>query len=399
MRTLIIDEDPVALTHLVRALATRPDDWELLSFSDPRAATKVLAAGGCDVVVADAKASLGPVNLLVRVRKMMPATLRIGLTTATDGAPDPQILQASHRVMAKPCDPAELLSSIATAADLREAVGRPELRDAIGSISSLPPSPRIYARLMAELSNPDSSINDIASIVSSDAAISAKMLQIANSAAFSLQRRIVDVEEAGRFLGMQRLCGIVLAIETADSFRIRGAPLGFSYPKLLEHAQLTCSAVTQILGRRHPATETAAGVALMQHTGQLVLAARCPELLGRALARVERDVTCFEAETAELGAHHGTVGGALLTIWGLPLELAGGVARFVEPDPTEEEVGPAGYVHVFSALAAQLLAERDESFRSLGPPLDHDYLERVGLADSLAGWDDELRALASRAAA
>lgn len=69
----------------------------------------------------------------------------------------------------------------------------PDLQKRIEAIDSLPTLPEIYNQLIKELSSSNVSMNRVADIVAEDVSISAKLLQVVNSAYFGTQSEIKSV--------------------------------------------------------------------------------------------------------------------------------------------------------------------------------------------------------------
>jgi HD-like signal output (HDOD) protein len=112
------------------------------------------------------------------------------------------------------------------------------------------------------------------------------------------------------------------------------------------------------------------------------------------LARSERERRpAFAIEQELRGFTHAEVGAHVLGLWGLPHTIVEAVAYHHDPaaahDPRLDAVTA---VHVANVLADELEAPEDAERTRPPLALDLDHLERVGVADRLAGW----RQIASR---
>ena len=76
-----------------------------------------------------------------------------------------------------------------------------ELKSLIDQPSKLPTIPKVAQQLIASFSSDDSSITEIASQLTADPALSAKLLRLANSAYFHVSRTIGTVDSALQMLG------------------------------------------------------------------------------------------------------------------------------------------------------------------------------------------------------
>jgi HD-like signal output (HDOD) protein len=111
----------------------------------------------------------------------------------------------AHQCLLKPCDPVMLRSAIERATSLSELLSSKLLAGIVGSVQDLPVMPRAYIELRETLANPNYSLKKIVQIVEQDVGISAKILQLVNSAFFGLPKEISSVHSAVCYLGAEML--------------------------------------------------------------------------------------------------------------------------------------------------------------------------------------------------
>lgn len=68
-------------------------------------------------------------------------------------------------------------------------------------IGWLPSPPHIFSKLLDICHDPDSSIDDLADIISTDAVLTSKLIMAVNSAAFAISHPVNDVKHAVTLLG------------------------------------------------------------------------------------------------------------------------------------------------------------------------------------------------------
>lgn len=154
-------------------------------------------------------------------------------------------------------------------------------------LQSLPSVPALYQQITQELTSEDPSINGIADIVARGIAMTAKVLQLANSAFFALCRTITSTSQAVSLLGTETITALVLSTEL-----FRGAESGdLAVEKVWLRSLLVASLAKAIVlseaGSASAAAEAfVAGV--LHDCGKLVLAQTRPdqyvELLEQGLA-------------------------------------------------------------------------------------------------------------------
>ena len=112
--------------------------------------------------------------------------------------------------------------AIERACTLRGLLADPGLRQALAAIESLPTTPTLFIRLTQLLANEDTGASDIAELLERDLAMSAKILQVVNSAFFGLPRQVTNMTDAVSFLGQRVIRAMVLGEEAFRPFKGKG---------------------------------------------------------------------------------------------------------------------------------------------------------------------------------
>src|SRR5258708_18788725 len=84
-------------------------------------------------------------------------------------------------------------------------------REIVAWVGDLPPMPHVAARAISMVENPDTTAPELTDLLSSDTALAARVLKIANSAMFSRQREITTLNQAIMIIGFKALKGIIVA--------------------------------------------------------------------------------------------------------------------------------------------------------------------------------------------
>lgn len=84
-------------------------------------------------------------------------------------------------------------------------------REIVAWIGDLPPMPHVASRAISMVENPDTSAEEVTELLSSDTALAARVLKIANSAMFCRQREITTLKQAIMIIGFKALKGIIVA--------------------------------------------------------------------------------------------------------------------------------------------------------------------------------------------
>jgi putative nucleotidyltransferase with HDIG domain len=194
---------------------------------------------------------------------------------------------------------------------------------------SVPSLPSIYLEILDALKDPDCSLPRIGSIISRDAGMTAKILQLANSAFFGLTRQVSTPSDAIFHLGLETVQALALGVGVFSSFH--SAPLRkLGLEGLWEHSVAT-GALAKKVARRQTRDSAMIDAALtgglLHDLGKLVLAAGVAAEYGEALERARHDgVPECEAEKDRFGATHAEVGAYLTSLWALPHALVEALA-------------------------------------------------------------------------
>jgi putative nucleotidyltransferase with HDIG domain len=267
------------------------------------------------------------------------------------------------------------------------------LANLVGSVKDLPVLPRTYMALRQKLAEPDAAIRDVVNIVEQDVAISAKVLQLVNSAFFGLPREVSSVKTAVGFLGIDTLQNLVLSAGVFSIFDQLAKLPGFSCEELQTHSQLTAKIAGQI-----PASAHVRGIAvvagMLHDVGKLVLATRTSEHFKRALKGAEKEGRPFHAvETELMGVSHAEVGAYLLGIWGLPSPVVEAVAQHHHPARVPQDLLDAvGIVYICNILAHQVARRAPLPESSSQPEIDPEYLDRISVSEPFPSWQEMAKA-------
>ncbi|HXS21060.1 MAG TPA: response regulator [Steroidobacteraceae bacterium] len=378
-RILFVDDEAQVLAGLRSRLHRLRSEWDM-SFAETGAkALELLAQSPFDVIVTDVQMpQMDGAELLRIVSRQWPQMVRILLSGYSDSAQIARLASLAHQSLTKPCAPQQLESVVNRCLALQELLDSPHLRAVVGRIRTVPAMPQVYSRLRAALADEATSARQIAELIAAEPAVTAKVLQMVNSAFFRLARRITRIDQAVAYLGFTAIRNLTLTAEVFSSWSQSGAPAAFNFDRMQKHIQAVATAASA-LARDTAFADDAMLAGLLHDIGYWVLGAELPDELARAVDLALRKRMLLEsAETAVIGASHAEIGAYLLGIWGLPYPVVEAVAHHHAP----ERIGP----HEFDTLAAlavahSLVPENDAG--TFGTPLvpdarvDADYLEAV----------------------
>ncbi|MBD3218217.1 MAG: HDOD domain-containing protein [candidate division Zixibacteria bacterium] len=218
--------------------------------------------------------------------------------------------------------------------------------DLISSIDNLPTPPVVFSRINESISNPNSSAYQIASIISEDPAMSAKILRLSNSAFYGIRNEITSVKQAIITIGLEAIRSLVLSTSVFDAFKTN-PEFAQQQDQFWRHSLAVASAC-RVIARRVSAdwiqdTDKVFSAGMLHDIGKLVLLAYFPyewEKIKKQMKDSQAKPT--EVEKQILGYTHTDLGAALADRWNLPEVLHDAIAFHHKPleSPLKDSLAP-----------------------------------------------------------
>jgi putative nucleotidyltransferase with HDIG domain len=245
------------------------------------------------------------------------------------------------------------------------------------------------------LSDPNASSQRIARLVEQDPAMSAKVLQLVNSAFFGVARNVSDINTAINYLGKNILENLVQSVEIFRVFRPTKPIPGFSLEELHLHAQLTAKMAGQVVDD-NSIRGLAMVAGLLHDVGKLVLAEATPEHFARAIAGAKNENRpLFEVEEELTGVSHAEVGAYLLSMWGIPYLIVEAVAHHHHLERVAcEKVDLLASVYFANWLAHDNQAARLGANSLPNAPVNQEIVAKLNVESRLPEWRAETQSAA-----
>lgn len=336
-RILFVDDEPNILNGLRRQLHGLRSCWDMRFVGSGEAALASLRETPADVLVTDMRMpGMDGAELLMRVRSEWPAIVRIVLSGHAERQLVMRSIHEAHQYLAKPCDPAQLRSTIDRAVRLRALLQDRGLIELVTQLDHLPSLPALYREITEAMRDDRLGIRELGALIEQDLALSGKILQIVNSAFFGIPRHVGSPAEAAVLLGIDVLRALVLGSEMFES-----AEFPADDQHELEAIWLRSQRVAILardiarefqLGRVGEDRSFLAG--LMHEVGK-------PLLLTGGPAAKDQIPTAYAA-----------VGAYLLGVWGFPDDVVAGVAYHAQYERgSGPQRDPVAVVHLAACIA------------------------------------------------
>ena len=220
----------------------------------------------------------------------------------------------------------------------------------VRKLGDMAAAPDAAQRVVAMLSNPEASANDVADELARDQVLSAKVLKLVNSGASALHSQIGTVSHAMVLLGFDVVRSLVLGASLFDKFNVTNKWL---LEGLWNHSLGTAFLSGAIaVHMKLPNPEQYAVSGLLHDIGQVAIARGFPAEAKKIHALVAaRGGLMLKAEREVLGFTHGDAGVWLMHQWGLPSTLLSPIRDHHEFDASHAHAVRTAVVHVADILS------------------------------------------------
>lgn len=244
-------------------------------------------------------------------------------------------------------------------------------------ISKLPTLPQTLIELIDACNNHEVDIQTVGTIVGRDTAISARILQLANSAFLGSRTSFADTDQAVIYLGIDTVRNLAVSTAVHETFRTSPGPPGMSPARFWHHSLLTAvlaKSLAQLTGYPRPTEAYLAG--LLHDLGKLLLNQAFPSQYQTiAIDCREAPETLEFQEKDRLGFSHSEAGGLLVSRWNLQAPIVKAIEQHHSgEDQGDPSLSLAAIIHLANCLSMSPSPEQ-----SLFADLGH----RVGIAPQI----------------
>ena len=384
---LFVDDEPMLLSGLKRSLHAMRQEWEMTFVSGGQEALQAMAEHPYDIIVTDMQMPvMNGAQLLEEVKNKYPQCLRFVLSGQANRDTILKTVNPAHQFLSKPCDSAELKRRLTRALAIRNLLQNEELRELVSKLESLPTLPTLYADLIHELDKDEPSVARIGQLVSEDMALTAKILQLVNSAFFGLSGQVSSATNAVGLLGLDIIKALVLSTHVLSKFQTD--LLNVTDVEYLWKHSLTVAGYAKAIALMEKANQRAVDecftAGLLHDLGKLILASAMNGKYGEVLSRIrEKGTNLVAAEIEVLGCSHAEVAAYLMSLWGLPDNVIEGVAWHYHPsESAKSEFSTVATTHVATVYDEQ----QNPHWMIDSITLDTDYLTRIGCLEKEKEW-------------
>lgn len=264
----------------------------------------------------------------------------------------------------------------------------------LSNILDLNVIPRVIYDLIKILDNPNTTSSEINKIISRDPALVTKILSVANSPLYGLQRKVSTIDFAILVLGFKELKNIISVITVSEALKNKTDKY-LNQKEFLIHSYFTGSASRKIckdLGYQNTGEAFIAG--FLHDIGISIIHRYLHSNFVEIIELSDQQKMPFkEAEKEVLGMSHEEVGSYLLEKWNFPIDICDAVLYHHEPSKAKHSQNIAAIINMadFCTQKLKIGDIRVDSFTELDDfTMTKFNLERKIDADKFAAKYKEL---------
>ena len=386
IKILLVDDEATILRVVQMAMQVTID-CDVVTATSGDQALRIMEKEHFDAVVSDIKMpGMDGSTLINVVSELYPKTMRLIFTARSTGDIGLKTAGAAHQFYLKPTDITVIANKIKSIHRLRTYLPAEGMDQIVSHIRSLPSLPSVYTELDQELKKPNVSMETVGKILEKDIAMSAKVLQLVNSAFFGMRERVTKPSQAAIHLGGQFMKSLLLGLHIYTGWKKQTTPC-FSIQELWSHGLAVAADAQEIAraeGCPRDQIDEFYSAGLFHDIGKIIIADNLPESCEHIQELVqERGLSIIQAEMEILGTTHAEAGAYLMALWGFSDNIVNACAFHHYPSRFE-----ATGFNTITAVHVANVFDYETSLRGnkVPEPFDWDYLTHEGLMPKLDAW-------------
>ncbi len=223
------------------------------------------------------------------------------------------------------------------------------------NISNLPPMHETLGEAFKLLNDESTSTSTLSKVVSKDQGLVTKILTVANSPMYGLQRHISTIDFAILVLGFRELKNIVTVLSLVESF-INKTDTYLDQKEFWVHSYITGTAAKRLAEDLDFPNSGEAFIAGFLHDMGITIMHRYfhSDYIKIFQQVMHENVPFRDAELNELGVNHDQIGHFLVDKWNFPSELCNAILNHHTPSDAANNKVLASLVHLADYMTQKL---------------------------------------------
>lgn len=218
------------------------------------------------------------------------------------------------------------------------------LNDLLQRQFHLPSIPKVVALLLSEVDRPEVDLKKVTQLISTDPALTARLLRLANSDFFQLSGKINSVSEALALLDLSQVR--TMALEAAAGASPKAVP-GIHLPSFWEYSLNVARVSRALAGVVRQNQQAAFTCGLIHALGELAMHLGMPGEMALLDEQIRPlDLRRAMAERNQLGYCYGSVGAGYARQWKFPEAMVDALEHQYAPFENQVYEPLAGVIHL-----------------------------------------------------
>ena len=233
-----------------------------------------------------------------------------------------------------------------------------ELQALLAAHFVLPSIPQVIALLLSETERAEPDLKKISQLISTDPALTTRLLQLANSAQFKLSGQIHSVSESLAILGLVDVRAMAAEAASAASFK---AVPGLHLQRFWTYSLHVAKVARQLAGEVGQNQQAAFTCGLIHAIGELAIHICMPQQAAELQRQIHPlDLDRADAERSAFGFCYAQVSAGLAQKWHFPQAMVEALEHQYAPFEDEVYEPLAGVIHLATWRARAMAAKLSE---------------------------------------
>lgn len=218
------------------------------------------------------------------------------------------------------------------------------------------PLPATTMKIIRLMNDASSTAGQVADVMETDQALTARVLRVANSAYYGLPRRVATARDAVVLLGHNTLRSLIFTASVSGILGRKATGYALGEGELWKHSMGVANGCRLIARRNHRGLAEEAYVAgLLHDIGKIVLEQFLREEFANTMEVANaKSLTFDQAEREIFGLDHAQVGGLLAERWQLPPDFVSAIRHHHSPLEAKDALVITAIVHIADLIALEL---------------------------------------------
>ena len=237
IRKVLLVDDDINITNAIRRNLRRAgENWRISFCHSTDETLALMQQESFNIIFSDIRMpGKDGFHLLRTVSESFPGVVRIIFSGHYQEESVLDAVRYAHQYMSKPIDHKMLVKTIEYICYLQDLLNNPLMEDEIGGLKGLQTLPDNYISLLREFQNDEPSLQRIAALIKNDLALTARVMQLVNSAFFGVPNHINNCEQAVALLGISNIKNLLVSSRFFNIFE--GSPvLHLSVERIWRHS-------------------------------------------------------------------------------------------------------------------------------------------------------------------